>query len=283
MPDVDPHDIEKTIKAIQNIAIMLTGAAEFVCEGRILKKFSRDIEANLERLETDIASLKKKFPGKFPETLNPDSSLARIRDIATMLKGDNADVEAKCRSGSLGNELNRTVIELKGTVKDTLDTLGGRVSAYTLADAIGAYRGRVKSFLLDLSPFVSHGGRIVLAAMLAAVFSFCYLYLTMESEDALLGSIRDDLAYIEKQKDALRRQRQEYREIRENIKSLEKNELTRQDKIEFLNLSKREREIGELMDETMISIEEREKGVAEKNKKIEEIRKKSFFQRLVRR
>ena len=283
MPDVDPHDIEKTIKAIQNIAIMLTGAAEFVCEGRILKKFSRDIEANLERLETDIASLKKKFPGKFPETLNPDSSLARIRDIATMLKGDNADVEAKCRSGSLGNELNRTVIELKGTVKDTLDTLGGRVSAYTVADAIGAYRGRVKSFLLDLSPFVSHGGRIVLAAMLAAVFSFCYLYLTMESEDALLGSIRDDLAYIEKQEDALRRQRQEYREIRENIKSLEKNELTRQDKIEFLNLSKREREIGELMDETMISIEEREKGVAEKNKKIEEIRKKSFFQRLVRR
>jgi len=283
MPDVDPHDIEKTIKAIQNIAIMLTGAAEFVCEGRILKKFSRDIEANLERLETDIASLKKKFPGKFPETLSPDSSLARIRDIATMLKGDNADVEAKCRSGSLGNELNRTVIELKGTVKDTLDTLGGRVSAYTVADAIGAYRGRVKSFLLDLSPFVSHGGRIVLAAMLAAVFSFCYLYLTMESEDALLGSIKDDLAYVEKQKDALRRQRQEYREIRENIKSLEKNELTRQDKIEFLNLSKREREIGELMDETMISIEEREKGVAEKNKKIEEIRKKTFFQRLVRR
>lgn len=283
MPDVDPHDIEKTIKAIQNIAIMLTGAAEFVCEGRILKKFSRDIEANLERLETDIASLKKKFPGKFPETLSPDSSLARIRDIAIMLKGDNADVEAKCRSGSLGNELNRTVIELKGTVKDTLDTLGGRVSAYTVADAIGAYRGRAKSFLLDLSPLVSHGGRIVLAAMLAAVFSFCYLYLTMESEDALLGSIKDDLAYVEKQKDALRRQRQEYREIRENIKSLEKNELTRQDKIEFLNLSKREREIGELMDETMISIEEREKGVAEKNKKIEEIRKKSFFQRLVRR
>jgi hypothetical protein len=73
MPDVDPHDVEKAIKAIQNIAIMLTGAAEFVCEKRMLKRFSGEIEDNLDRLENDIASLKEQFTGKLPETLQPDS------------------------------------------------------------------------------------------------------------------------------------------------------------------------------------------------------------------
>lgn len=283
MPDVDPHDIEKAIKAIQNIAIMLTGATEAVCEGRILKRFSGEIEANLERLETDIASLKKKFPGKFPETLKPDSSLSKIRDIAITLKEDNADIEAKCRKGDLGNELSTRVLELKGIVKDIRDTLSGKVSGYTFTDRVAEYGRRVKSFLLDLSPLVSNMGRIVLAALLVTIFAFVYLFLTMESEDVLLKSIKNDRASIEKQKDTLGSQRKEYEEIRGKIKSLDKKKLSREDKIQRLNLSMEERKIKDLIDKTMLSIETREKEIAEKRKKIEEIRKKSFFQKLLRR
>ena len=283
MPDVDPQDIKKAIKAIQNVAIMLTGAAEFVCEGSILKGFSRDIEVNLKRLETGIGTLRKRFPGRFPETLEPDSSLSRIRDIAKILKGYNADIEAKCRSGDLGNDLNIGAMGLKGIVKDTLDTINGRVSGYTFTDRIADYGGRIKSVLLGLFPLASNIGRIILAVIIAAVFSFVYLFLTMESEDVLLSGIKDDLAYIEEQKDAIRRQRQEYKEISESIKSLEKKELIREDKIRFLNLSRKEREIKDFIDKTVISIEKRKKEIAEKNKKIEEIQKKSFLQRLLRR
>lgn len=282
MPDVDPHDIKKAIKAIQNVAIMLTGAAEFVCEGSILKGFSRDIEANLKRLETDIGALRKRFPGRFPEALAPDSSLSRIRDIAKILKVYNADIEAKCRSGDLGNELNIRAIELKGIVKDTFDTINGRVSGYTFTDRIADYGARVKSVLLDLSSFVSNIGRIILGVILVAVFSFVYLFLTMESKDVLLDSIKNDLTYIEEQTDALRRHRQEYKEIGESIKSLDKKELIREDKIKLLNLSRKEREIKDFIDKTTISIEKRKREIAEKNKKVEEIRKKSFLQRLLR-
>ncbi|UCF73063.1 MAG: hypothetical protein JSW35_00920 [Deltaproteobacteria bacterium] len=283
MPDIDPHDIEKALKAIQDIAIMLTGATEFVCEGGILKRFSRDIEANLQRLETHITSLKKKFPGKFPETLEPEHSLSRIRDIAKTLKGDNADMEAKCRSGDLGNELNTRAIELRGIVKNTLDILNGKVSAYTFTDRIADYGARIKSFLPGLSPFVSTTGRIILTTIVVAIFSFVYLFLTMESEDVLLASIRNDLAYIESQKDALRRQRHEYEEIRGAISPFQNKELSSEDKIQFLNLSNEQRKIKELIDKTTISIEKREKEIAEKNKKVEEIRKKSFLQKLLRR
>ncbi len=283
MSDVDPHDIEKAIKAIQNIAIMLTGATEAVCEGRILKRFSGEIEANLERLETDIASLKKKFPGKFPETLKPDSSLSKIRDVAITLGGDNADIEAKCRKGDLGNELTTRVVELKGIVKDIWDTLSGKVSKYTFTDRVADYGRRVRSSLLYLSPLVSNTARIILAALLVTIFAFVYLFLTMESEDVLFKSIKNDHASIEKQKDTLGRQRKEYEEIREKIKSFDKNKIGREGRIQLLNLSMEERKIKDLIDKTMLSIETREKEIAEKRKKIEEIRKKSFFQKLLRR
>ncbi len=283
MSDVDPHDIEKAIKAIQNIAIMLTGATEAVCEGRILKRFSGEIEANLERLETDIASLKKKFPGKFPETLKPDSSLSKIRDIAITLKVGNADIEAKCRKGDLGNELTTRVVELKGIVKDIWNTLSGKVSGYSFTDRVAEYGRRIRSSLSYLSPLVSNTARIILAALLVTIFAFVYLFLTMESEDVLLKSIKNDLASIEKQKDTLARQRKEYEEIREKIKSLDKKKLGREDKIQRLDLSMEERKIKDLIEKTLFSIEEKEKEIAEKHKKVEEIRKKSFFQILLRR
>jgi hypothetical protein len=287
VPRVDVQDIEKAIKAIHNVAIMLTGASEYVCEAGILKRLSGEIEAYLERLETDMASLKKEFPGKFPKTLSPDSSLSRIRDVATMLKGDDADIEAKCRSGHLGNELTTGTVELRGILRDTLDTLGGKVARYTFTDRIADYSGRTKSFLSPFASFTakvaSYTAKVVLGIILVAISCFVYLFLTMESEDALLSSVKNDVAFVEEQKDVLKRKRGEYREITDNIKTLQGKELLREQKIELLNLSKRERKIKELIDTTLISIENKEREIAEKNKKIEEIRGKSFLQKLLRR
>ncbi|GAI37816.1 unnamed protein product, partial [marine sediment metagenome] len=90
-------------------------------------------------------------------------------------------------------------------------------------------------------------------------------------------------ASIEKQKDTLGTKRKEYKEIREEIKSLDKKELNRDDKIKLLSLSMKERKIKGLIEKTMLSIEAREKEITEKNKKLEEIRKKSFPQKLLRR
>jgi cell division protein FtsB len=281
--EVDPEDIEKTIKAIQNIAIMLTGAREYVCEGRILRGFSKDIEANLKKLETNIGSLKKKFPGKFPETLSPDTALSRIRDVANRLKRDTTDVEAKCRSGELGTELNVRTLELRNIVNDALNTVSGRVSRYGTVDRIADCRERVKSLFFAFSSFAPYKGKGILGVTLVAAVCFVYLYFTMESEHVLLGSINQDLAFIEEQKDVLKQQRWEYRQIRAKIKSLESKELIRERKIEFLNLSKEERRIKELLDKTTISIERRQREVAEKKRKAEEIQKKSFFQKLFRR
>ena len=285
MSDVDTQGIEKTIKAIQDIAIMLTGAAEFVCEARILKRFSKDIETNLDGLEKDIASLKENLRGKVSQNMETDSSISKIRDIATILRESNADIEAKCQAGDLGNELTTSTIKLKGIVRDIRGTISGKVAGYTFTDKIAEYGRGAKSFLLSFSPLVSNVGKIILAVILVAIFSFVYLYLTMESEDVLLKSIKNDLTYLEEQKDAIGKHRQEYKEIKKKLDALDKGgkELIRQDKIKMLNLSMEENKVRELIEKTTFSIETKEKEIAEKNKKVEEIRKKSFFQRLLRR
>ena len=136
---------------------------------------------------------------------------------------------------------------------------------------------------MGLSLLVSNTGKIILAAILVIILSFVYLSLTMESEDVVLKSIKNDLAYIEKQKDILSKQSQEYKEIKEKIKPFDQAEMDREDKIEWLNLSMKERKSRVLIEQIMLSIETREKKIAEKNKKVEEIRKKSFFQKLLRR
>jgi len=168
-------------------------------------------------------------------------------------------------------------------VKDIWNALGGKVSTYTFADRMADYGRKVKSSLLDLSPLVSNTGRIFLAVIVVAIFSFVYLFLTMESEDTLLKSIKDDRASIEKQRDTLETQEREYKEISEKIKSLDNKKIGREDKIQLLDLSMKERKIKDLIDKATLSVETREKDIAEKRKKIEEIRKKSFLQKLLRR
>jgi len=195
----------------------------------MLKRFSRYIEENLEKLENNIALLKKKFPGKVPETLEPDSSLSKIRDVEIILKEDTAHVETKCRSGELGSELALRATEVKNNINNILDTLRGKISQHTIADRFDGYGGKITSFLLSLFSLVSKTAKVFLAAVFVIIFSFVYLSLTMESEDSFLKNIKKDFSYIEKQKDMLEKQRQEYNKISEKIKSFDQAEMGRED------------------------------------------------------
>jgi len=118
-------NIERAIKDIHNIGIMLSGASEYVCEEGVLKRFSRYLQAYHKRLESDITSLKKEYPGKFPETPELDGSLSKITDISAALEQEKKAVETKCRAGSFGHELNTQVAELKD----------GRIDRYRIAPA----------------------------------------------------------------------------------------------------------------------------------------------------
>ena len=105
----------------------------------------------------------------------------------------------------------------------------------------------------------------------------------MESENVVLKSIKNDLSYIEEQNEILSKQRKEYNKISEKMKSFNQAEMSREEKIEWLNLSLEERKSRVNMEQIMLAIETSKKKIAEKNKKVEEIRKKSFFKKLLKR
>jgi hypothetical protein len=284
MPDANQKDIRKAIRAIQDIAVMLTGASEYVCEGRMLKRYSSEIETNLDDLETYLSRLKGSFPGKFPEALRPDSSLSKIRELATSMKGNEAKMEARCRAGELGNELFLGVKELKEVVADIRDTLGGKVvSKYSFSDRIAEQWEKLKYFLSGFSPLVSTTGKIILAVIILLILCFVYLYITMESEDVLATSINNDIAYIQTQKDELAKHRKEYEEITKNINALKKNILSRDEKIQLLNLSTESKKVKQSIDNSVLSIERKEKELADKKKRLEELRRKPLIQKLLKR
>jgi hypothetical protein len=284
MPDANQQDINKAIRAIQDIAVMLTGASEYVCEARILKRYSSDIETNLDNLETYLSRLKGSFPGKFPEALRPDSSLSTIREIATSMKGDDAKIEARCRAGELGNELFLGVKELKTVVGDIWNTLGGKVvSKYSFADRIADQGGKFKSLFSGFSPFVSTSGKIILAVIIVLILCFVYLYVTMESEDSLVASINNDLTSIQTQKDTLAKHRKQYEEITRNINALNDKKLSRDDKIQLLDLSTESKKVKERIDKSVLSIEKKEKELTDKKKRLEELRRKPLIQKLLKK
>ena len=284
MPDDNQQDIKKAIRAIQDIAVMLTGASEYVCEGRMLKRYSSEIETNLDNLETYLSRLKGSFPGKFPEALSPDSSLSKIREIVASMKGDEAKLEARCRAGELGNELSLGLKELKAILENIWDTLGGKVvSKYSLADRISEQGGRFKSLLFVFSPLVSTTGKLILAVILILILSFVYLFVTMESENALVTSINMDINSIQTQKDTLAKLRKEYEEATSNIDALKKKKLSRNAKITLLDLSTKSKKMKERIDKRVMSIEKKEKELTDKKKRLEELRRKSFIQKLLRR
>jgi len=286
MPNVDQQDMKKAFRVIQDIAVMLTGASEYVCENRMIKRYSSDIEEQLDNLDTYLSRLKKSFPGKIPEAFKPDSSLLRIREIALSMKEDDAAVQSKCRSGELGDELFMSLRGLKAAVGEIQDTLSGKAASnYRFADRIENQAVRLKPVVSALSFFTSVIGKITAVLIIMLILAFVYLYATMESEDALKTNITNSLASLETQKATLAKYIKDYEQITRNINSLESENktLTRKEKIQLLDLSTKRKKVKERIEQGTFFIEKKEKEILEKKKKLEKLRKKTFLQKLLKR
>ena len=105
----------------------------------------------------------------------------------------------------------------------------------------------------------------------------------MESKNALVQDIKDDLTYIETEKKVLEVKKREFRDIQAKIKVLDKKILNRKDKIELLSLTVEEGKLSEFIEKTAVEVEKKERELEEKNKRLEEVQKKPFLQRLLRR
>ncbi len=280
MAEVEPREMERAIKGIQNIGIMFSGAPEYTCEKKMLKRLSRDLERNLEKLDKYFESIKKSYPARLPDYLNPDTTLSRLRNILSSIKAWDSKMEARCKKGELGRELGDCAGELR---KKMGGIQGTRPKEYNISDKLEGIGGGVQSLFFCIFSLASVAGKIILAVLVVALGFFFYFSFTMESEKTLTEAIEKDIRFIQEQRSVLSDQRQERREIEDMIKSIENGDLRRDDKVKLLSLSMKERKLKGLIEETLHSIEKREKQLEEKNERLEELKKKSFLQRLFRR
>ena len=283
MPQGDIQKIKDKIRPIQDIAILLTGAREFVCEKRMLRSFSVELESNLVKLENSITAAKKKFAEKPNEIQKLDSRFSEIRDINRKLKSNDTDLVDKCLSGNIGSKLADIVSELKNMVNTMEKSLQVKNQKYTITDWAVQHSIGLKSFIANLAPLIYKIVKIILAAAIFVIALSVFLFFTMESKNDLIDDIKIDRVYLKGKLTELEGQRNEWKKITDKIESIKKKLSTRQDKIEVLDLTVKKGKIQESMEKTLLSIESREKKLLEERRKLKEINEKSFFQRLFRR
>ena len=258
---------------------MLSLANAYFCEEPFLKKIGRAIDSNVEKLKGDIYSLKKSFPGKFVDEIDTDEIIKEIHRTAQSLQNPDQDINERCTVGSLGRELEDHIKSLSNAVNAIRIQVEGGGVTYTKKDSVLGIFVNIKDSL-GASFFL--GLKILLCLLVVSFLSFLYLFVTMETEEDLLREIGKSEAVIRSQQEIISQLDLKNKEFSQRIKSLEKGDPSRQERIEIMDL---ELQIQKILDERLkvqAEIEIHDKKILESRGKIEKIKKTPLFKRLLR-
>ena len=276
-------DYLKGLKEIRNAALLLGLGCAYLCEVPFLKKIGLGIHSQIDALRGDIRALKKRFPGKFAHEIDTDDVLEEIRKMSLWLQNPDQALGEKCTIGELGRELEGNVEKLSSSIGSIRDQVEGEGLSYTKKDSF-----------LNLFGVLSRSGSHAASGMakvmkvlagLALLFGlvFAFLFITMEKEKDVRGIIASKKAQIRSQEEIIDALDQEKQQILEQSEALQKDDLSRQDKVAILELDMKIHELDERQQQAEVQIRMREKEIQQQEEKIEEMKRKSFLQRLLRR
>jgi hypothetical protein len=278
-----PQDPDRALNEIKDKAVILRMAVKYVCEDPFLKKMGAGIAQNMEVLKAHIEELGKQFVGKPADDINLNEKVAEIKDISRCLQDAEKGTNDKCVKGELGKELCQKVISLAGEIKALRIRAGGGAVSYTRSDSVKGAFGRMK-FITD--PFVLHYRamlKLLTVLILAVIAVFLYLFFTMETEKGLQENIDRGNARIESLQTPLPEIKEEIWQIRKEIERITQKELTRQGKAAVMDLNVKAFELAENLEKAQLDIKIHQKELYENQKQLEEMKQKSFFERILRR
>lgn len=280
-------DSEYTIEALSAVrksSLLLLMAYEYLCEDTFLIKLGKDIEKNLHKLKEDIASLKKKFPGKFAVEVDTDKILEKINTSAQALIKPSKDIKDRCISGELGRGLESDLKSITEAVNQIrIQVLGKRAVIYTHKESILDFFSGLLNIANSLGKTLILAIKIILCIIIITVAAFLYLFFTMENEGPLLEEVEASRAFISDTQKSLSQLEIKKEEISEEIKAIEKKEMARGEKIALLDLEMEIQKINQDRNMMESEIVTHEKKIAENLEKIENIKKTPFMKRLLRK
>ena len=279
MSAVAPLPTFAALHEIRDKAILLSLGKAFLCEEVFLVKIGHAIDESLEHLREDILFLKMRFVGKFVEDVDTDSILDDLHSQAGFLQAPDRRVTDKCTVGTLGAELEETVGVLTQAIRTIKGKVEGEVEEYTKKEAV--VKGAKTAGSLA-SSVVSLVIKLVVLLFLLALGPAIYLSVTMDREGSLQNQIAENKATIQSKRAQIESLRKERDELSGRIESSQGDNLSRQQKLEIMDLNVKVHALDQRVHKAEAEITEHERLVKLSQQKIEEMKAKPFLQRFLR-
>jgi hypothetical protein len=279
MSAVAPLPTFAALHDIRDKVILLSIGKAFLCEEVFLKKIGQSIDEPIERLKEDILSLKMRFVGKFVEDVDTDSILDDLHSQAAFLQAPDRRVTDKCAVGTLGAELEETLGGLTQAIKIIRGKVEGEVEEYTTKEAV--VKGAKTAGSL-VSSLVSLVVKIVVLLFFLALGPAIYLGVTMDREGVLQKQITESRAYIQSQRAQIVSLKRERDELGVRIESSQGDGLSREQKLEIMDLNVTLHGLDEKVHKLEAEIAEHERMIKLRQQKLEGIKSKTFLQRFLR-
>jgi hypothetical protein len=279
MSAVAPLPTFASLHDIRDKAILLSIGKAFLCEEVFLMKIGHAMDESLEQLREDILSLKMRFVGKFVEDVDTDSILDELHAQAQLLQTPDKRITDKCTVGTLGEELEQIVQTLTEAIKTVKGKVEGEVEEYTKKDAV--VKGAKTAGSL-VSSLVSVAIKTVVVLVLLALGPAIYLGVSMDREGSLQKQIVESKAHIQSQRARIASLTTGRDEIAAKIESSQGDNLSRQEKLEIMDLNVKAHDLDQKVHKSEAEITEHERMIKLNEQKIKEIKSKPFLQRYLR-
>jgi hypothetical protein len=273
----------RSIHGIRDMALMLSIGNAYLCDAVFLRKIGLAIDTRLKEVKSDISTLKKQYPGQFENEVEADQVLESIQRTARHLQEPDKDITKKCSAGDLGRELEASVDVLVETVNAIRIQVEGELEGYTKKEAILAQVGRVKSLGHLIAVLVSLAFKVIGVLILVGAMVFSYLYFTMESDEALLMELDQSKSRVESQMKLIARLEGERAQVAAKLDSIPGGELDREGKVEVMELSMQVHKLDERLHSAEVQIDLHRRKIKDTEKRIAEVKNKTFLQRLLRK
>jgi hypothetical protein len=278
----EPRNPEDILKQMQDRAILLGIAGEYLCEVPFLKTVGASTAQELEVLRNHINGLMGKSKGKAYDERILNKQLERIARLAEQLETADDNTLRKCIQGEVGRELGQRTKALRDGITEIRASGEGRPVTYTWVDSILGILGKLKTVFDSLTRLSKLGIKILGVVIFFCLVAFCFLFFTMESQNDLLERMAQHKTRIYNQQGTLSKIQAQLKETRKKVAALEQEELNRAKEIELIELNLNVFALVQQQEKTELELRLEEKEWKEGLRRLEEMRKKSLWERLLR-
>jgi hypothetical protein len=280
--DHTSQDPEMALKEIKDSAVMLSLANEYLCEDFFLKKIGANIKENIKVVETHIVYLKRQFVGKPTAEVDLSEPVKEVVEFAEHLEEGEDNIKHKCKEGDLGKELEEKIASLAGGINELKNRIDGTSVSYTKTDSVMGFLARFKFIVRSFVATSKFTLRISALFVIVCLVLFLYLFITMERERGPMQAVEEGRARILSKQEALVRIDAKLAPLQKKAEGFRKDDLTREEEIELLELNLKVYKLGEEKQKALIEVKIEEKELEEKIKELEAVRQKSFLERLLK-